>query len=207
VDLRRVGAGRLGLDPAAGMLVVPFYAFITALIFAGFGAGELQINEQGKSFTVKGKTVKEGDYLAFDGLTGEVKIAKVASQPSEILQVVAGEMKPEASDIYRRFQQILSWSDKARTLDIPRDLEVAAAFLRGRADADAILDERGTGTVLLLLPGLLWLAVFFLVPMYYLGYTSLESGDLFSGYTFTWAWDNYSSAFTRYREQFFRSLE
>ena len=26
-----------GLDPAAGMLVVPFYAFITALIFAGFG--------------------------------------------------------------------------------------------------------------------------------------------------------------------------
>jgi spermidine/putrescine transport system permease protein len=27
------------------------------------------------------------------------------------------------------------------------------------------------------------------------------------GYTFNWAWDNYSSAFADYREQFFRSLE
>jgi spermidine/putrescine transport system permease protein len=60
---------------------------------------------------------------------------------------------------------------------------------------------------LLLLPGLLWLAVFFLVPMYYLGYTSLESGDLFNGYVFSWAWDNYRDAFTLYREHFIRSLE
>jgi len=60
---------------------------------------------------------------------------------------------------------------------------------------------------LLLLPGLLWLAVFFLVPMYYLGYTSLESGDLFTGYTFSWAWDNYRDAFTLYRSHFIRSFE
>ena len=60
---------------------------------------------------------------------------------------------------------------------------------------------------LLLLPGLLWLALFFLVPMYYLGYTSLQSGDLFSGYTFTWAWDNYTDAWSLYRNQFFRSFE
>ena len=60
---------------------------------------------------------------------------------------------------------------------------------------------------LLLLPGLIWLAVFFLVPMYYLGYTSLQSGDLFTGYTFTWAWDNYRDAFTLYRSHFIRSLE
>ena len=31
---------------------------------------------------------------------------------------------------------------------------------------------------LLLLPGLIWLAVFFLVPMYYLGTTSLQTGSL-----------------------------
>jgi spermidine/putrescine transport system permease protein len=60
---------------------------------------------------------------------------------------------------------------------------------------------------LLLLPGLIWLAVFFLVPMYYLGYTSLQSGDLFTGYTFTWAWDNYRDAFTLYRSHFIRSFE
>jgi hypothetical protein len=32
--------------------------------------------------------VKEGDFVSFDGLTGEVKLARVASHPSEILQVV-----------------------------------------------------------------------------------------------------------------------
>jgi pyruvate,orthophosphate dikinase len=98
------------------------------------GAGELQINEHGKSFTVKGKTVKEGDYVAFDGLTGEVKLAKVASQPSEILQVVAGKMKAADSAIYGRFNTVLGWTDKFRRLgvranaDQPDQAELAYAF-------------------------------------------------------------------------------
>ncbi len=60
---------------------------------------------------------------------------------------------------------------------------------------------------LLLLPGILFLVVFFLVPMYYLGFTSLQSGDLFAGYQFTWAWDNYRDAFTLYQSHFVRSLK
>jgi pyruvate,orthophosphate dikinase len=98
------------------------------------GAGELRIDEHGKSFTVKGHTVKEGDYVAFDGLTGEVKLAKVASQPSEILQVVAGRMKPADSPIYQRFNTLLSWTDKFRRLgvranaDQPDQAELAYAF-------------------------------------------------------------------------------
>jgi spermidine/putrescine transport system permease protein len=60
---------------------------------------------------------------------------------------------------------------------------------------------------LLLLPGLAFLAVFFLVPTYYLANTSLQSGDLFSGYVFSWAWDNYSDAVSTYEPQFIRSLE
>jgi spermidine/putrescine transport system permease protein len=60
---------------------------------------------------------------------------------------------------------------------------------------------------LLLLPGMAFLAVFFLVPTYYLANTSLQSGDLFTGYTFSWAWDNYRDAVTTYRPQFVRSLE
>jgi spermidine/putrescine transport system permease protein len=67
--------------------------------------------------------------------------------------------------------------------------------------------HRGAIPYLLLLPGMAFLAVFFLVPTYYLANTSLQSGDLFSGYTFTWAWSNYSDALTTYRPQFLRSLE
>ena len=43
--------------------------------------------------------------------------------------------------------------------------------------------------------------------MYYLAKTSLNSGDIFTGFTFTWAWENYSDAFTLYRAHFIRSLE
>ncbi len=98
------------------------------------GAGDLVIDEHGKRFTVGGQTVKEGDYVAFDGLTGEVKLAKVASQPSEILQVVAGRIKPSASDIYGRVNRLLTWADKVRRLgvranaDQPDQAELAYHF-------------------------------------------------------------------------------
>jgi spermidine/putrescine transport system permease protein len=59
----------------------------------------------------------------------------------------------------------------------------------------------------LLAPGLAWLAVFFVVPMYYLANTSLQTGSLEVGYTFTWAWHNYTDAISTYHTQFVRSLE
>jgi pyruvate, orthophosphate dikinase len=98
------------------------------------GAGELAIDEAGKTFTVNGRTVREGDWVAFDGLTGEVKIARVSSQPSEILQVVAGKLKSGGSDIYGRFTQLLAWADKFRRLgvranaDQPDQAELAYKF-------------------------------------------------------------------------------
>src|SRR2546426_3226798 len=98
------------------------------------GAGELEINEAAKQFTVNGTTVKEGDFISFDGLTGEVKLARVASKPSEILQVVNGQLPAEQSDIYRRFNQILTWSDKFRRMgvranaDQPDQSEMAYGF-------------------------------------------------------------------------------
>jgi pyruvate,orthophosphate dikinase len=98
------------------------------------GAGALEIRESSRSFTVGGQTVKEGDWVSFDGLTGEVKIGQVATTPSEILQVVAGKMKPEQSDVYRRFDQLLTWADQHRRLGIranadqPDQAETAYAF-------------------------------------------------------------------------------
>jgi pyruvate, orthophosphate dikinase len=98
------------------------------------GAGALEIAEAARSFLVNGQTIKEGDYVSFDGLTGEVKIGQVATKPSEILQVVAGEMKAQDSDVYQRFERLLSWADEFRRLGIranadqPDQAEVAYAF-------------------------------------------------------------------------------
>ena len=67
--------------------------------------------------------------------------------------------------------------------------------------------HRGLTPYLLLAPGLLWLAVFFLVPLGFLAYQSLQSGNIDFGYAFTWSWGNYWHAVRDYRAQFVRSLE
>src|SRR2546423_13883265 len=54
---------------------------------------------------------------------------------------------------------------------------------------------------------MLWLAIFFLVPLGYLAYQSLQSGSVDFGFAFTWAWGNYWDAIRGYRAQFVRSLE
>src|SRR5437764_2290400 len=54
---------------------------------------------------------------------------------------------------------------------------------------------------------MLWLAAFFLVPLGFLAYQSLQSGNIDFGYAFTWAWGNYWHAIRDYRTQFVRSLE
>jgi len=98
------------------------------------GAGDLDISESAKQFIVGGKTVKEGDFISFDGLTGDVKIAKAATKPSEILQVVTGKLPAKKSDIYRRLEKLLEWADKVRRLgvyanaDLPDQAAIAYAF-------------------------------------------------------------------------------
>ena len=67
--------------------------------------------------------------------------------------------------------------------------------------------HRGLTPYLLLAPGLAFLAVFFLVPLGFLAYQSLESGNFDIGFSFTWSWSNYWDAIHNYKAQFIRSLE
>ena len=67
--------------------------------------------------------------------------------------------------------------------------------------------HRGLTPYLLLAPGVLWLSIFFVVPLGFLAYQSLESGNFDIGYSFSWAWGNYADALRNYRGQFIRSLE
>src|SRR5206468_3926721 len=48
---------------------------------------------------------------------------------------------------------------------------------------------------------------FFVAPLGFLGHQSLETGDAFGiGYTFNWAWHNYSDALSNYHTQLVRSF-
>ena len=59
---------------------------------------------------------------------------------------------------------------------------------------------------LLMGPGLIWLILFFVVPVYFMGRLSLESGSLETGFAFTWNWSNFSDSLSRFDTQFVRSF-
>ncbi|MCI8554642.1 MAG: pyruvate, phosphate dikinase, partial [Clostridiales bacterium] len=83
------------------------------------GCGDIRINEEAKTFSLGGMTVKEGDYISLDGTTGSIY----------------GEAIPtvEAS-ISGDFGRFMAWADKARVLkvrtnaDNPRDAAQAVKF-------------------------------------------------------------------------------
>jgi len=65
--------------------------------------------------------------------------------------------------------------------------------------------HRGAAPYLLLAPGILWLAIFFLIPLGFLGYQSLQSG-VFPDFQFTWEFSNFSNGIRDYHEQLVRSF-
>jgi len=58
----------------------------------------------------------------------------------------------------------------------------------------------------LLLPGLAWLTIFFVLPMIFMFTVSLYEGSLDTTYEFTWHWANYSDALSQFDTQFVRSF-
>ena len=65
--------------------------------------------------------------------------------------------------------------------------------------------HQGVTPYLLLAPGILWLAIFFLIPLAFLGYQSLQSG-FFPDFQFTWEFSNFTNGIRDYREQLVRSF-
>ena len=74
--------------------------------------------------------------------------------------------------------------------------------------SEAASRRRGTTGYLLLVPALVWLALFFVIPFYSLVATSLydPAGSIFRGYEMTWAFSNYADALQEYWVPLVRSL-
>ncbi len=65
------------------------------------------------------KVLREGDWLSIDGTSGEVIEGKLATKPSEVLQVTLEKsLDREHSEIYRRFAVLMSWADDVRRLRV-----------------------------------------------------------------------------------------
>jgi pyruvate,orthophosphate dikinase len=83
------------------------------------GCSSLEIDYTTHTMEVKGKVVREGDWISLDGTTGEVLEGKVATKPSEVLQVLIDKtLDPRDAPIYQQYAKIMSWADKYRRLKI-----------------------------------------------------------------------------------------
>jgi spermidine/putrescine transport system permease protein len=70
----------------------------------------------------------------------------------------------------------------------------------------ATASRRRLAPYLIGLPGGLWLAIFFVVPILVMLSLSLQSGNAEQGFRFTWEWSNYADAWEFYSTQFIRSF-
>jgi spermidine/putrescine transport system permease protein len=59
---------------------------------------------------------------------------------------------------------------------------------------------------LLVLPGFVWLLLFFVLPAVVIASLSLQSGNYEQGFHFTWHWANYADAFSLFHTQLIRSI-
>ena len=76
-----------------------------------------------------------------------------------------------------------------------------------RRPALAMRMGRALAPYLLVLPGSVWLLLFFLLPLLTLAVTSLMSGDFISGFQFTWNFANYTYGLALYATQYSHSIE
>ncbi|MCL2035611.1 MAG: pyruvate, phosphate dikinase [Oscillospiraceae bacterium] len=115
-----------GMDCAAGILTARGGMTSHAAVVArGWGrccvagCGDIVLNEEGKFFTLGGKTIKEGDYISINGSTGYVYDESIPTVEAEI----GGH-----------FSTIMGWADEFRQLEIrtnadtPEDAATAISF-------------------------------------------------------------------------------
>ncbi|GGE33295.1 pyruvate, phosphate dikinase [Marinicauda pacifica] len=83
------------------------------------GAGEIKINLEAGTFTVRGRTIKQGEMITVDGSTGEV---------------LAGEAKMIKPELTGDFASLMVWADRARRMKVrtnaetPADVQTAKEF-------------------------------------------------------------------------------
>jgi pyruvate,orthophosphate dikinase len=95
------------------------------------GAGDITINYKNGTMSVKGQTLREGDFVSIDGFTGQVYFSKIQVKPSEIVQVLNGAMKSEDSLLFQNYNKFMGYVDEIRKLrvrtnaDTPTDTHMA----------------------------------------------------------------------------------
>ncbi|MBA62719.1 MAG: pyruvate, phosphate dikinase [Planctomycetaceae bacterium] len=81
------------------------------------GAGEVNINEKARSFTVNGRKFTHKSLISIDGSTGEV---------------ISGEVETSTPSLSGDFSKVMRWADKYRRLDVRTNADSPADAKRAR---------------------------------------------------------------------------
>jgi pyruvate,orthophosphate dikinase len=99
------------------------------------GAGEIAIDYHNGTLSCKGRVLREGDWIAINGSTGNVYGRGIKTADSELIQVlVARTLDPKESEIFKAYDFIMKLADKYRTMkirtnaDTPDQATTAIAF-------------------------------------------------------------------------------
>jgi pyruvate,orthophosphate dikinase len=98
------------------------------------GCKDIDVDSERGRFSVNGTRVEEGDWITLDGATGRVYVGELPTVPSDVVNVLSGNMRGSDSRMYLSFARLLGWADEARTLrvranaDTPQDARTARAF-------------------------------------------------------------------------------
>ena len=99
------------------------------------GAHGMTIDYKKKTLSGNGVTLKEGDELSLNGFVGNVYEGGIKSSPSQVIQgLIENKAAAKKSDTYKKFMELMSWTDKLRKLgvrtnsDTPEQVEQAIKF-------------------------------------------------------------------------------
>lgn len=102
------------------------------------GCDALNIDYEAGTVTVGDTVLKEGDWISIDGFSGEVFTGKIETSPSEVMEVMTGNMKPEDSEVYQRYAQLMTWADEHRTLNVRANTESHDAEVSVQLGAEGV---------------------------------------------------------------------
>ncbi|MDB4637926.1 PEP-utilizing enzyme, partial [bacterium] len=102
------------------------------------GCSALNINYEAGTLTVGDTVLKEGDWISIDGFSGEIFEGKIETSPSEVMDVLMGEKKPEESETFGRYAQLMQWADENRRLKVRANAEADDAEAAVKLGAEGV---------------------------------------------------------------------
>jgi pyruvate,orthophosphate dikinase len=96
------------------------------------GADKLDMDVQGRKFTVDGKVISEGDVISIDGTSGKVYLGEVPVQPSEVVQYFEGTVDTTSTPVVAAVDRLVSHADQVRQMRVRTNADTGEDSARAR---------------------------------------------------------------------------